>query len=198
MAALQLDGTTAVRTRAALRIEEGGFGKGIGLDEAVAAAARSGATRAVIDLGGQIAVLGSADQAFAVADPRDRMHPVLEVVVDHGSLATSAASERGITVAGRPFGHVLDPRTGRPAPDFGSVTVWATDAVTADALSTALFVLGPDRALAFAAEHPGVEAIVLERVRGEGWVARASAGLVGRVISLDAGFPVSTPPFRSR
>ena len=49
---------------------------------------------------------------------------------------------------GRRVGHLLDPRSGEPAPDFGSVTVVAPDGLTADVLSTAFFVLGPERGMA--------------------------------------------------
>ncbi|HYV41467.1 MAG TPA: FAD:protein FMN transferase, partial [Thermoanaerobaculia bacterium] len=52
-----------------------------------------------------------------------------------------------IFVAGRRIGHLLDPRTGHPAPDFGSVTVVAPSAFAADILSTAFFVLGPEKGL---------------------------------------------------
>ena len=54
--------------------------------------------------------------------------------------------ERGLTVRGRRVGHLLNPRTGRPAPDFGSATAIAPSGLVADILSTAFFVLGPERA----------------------------------------------------
>ena len=56
----------------------------------------------------------------------------------------------------------IDPATGLPAADFGSMTVWAADALTADALSTGLFVLGPTAGIALANDLPDVEAIAIE------------------------------------
>jgi FAD:protein FMN transferase len=172
---LRLEGGTAVRERSDLVLEEGGFGKGAGLADALDALAESpGVARASLDLGGQVAVLGER-WSVPVADPRHRERTVAELTIDGGSVSTSGTSERGR--------HILDPRTGEPAPDFGSVTIWAADPLRADCLSTGLYVLGPERALEWAATHPGVEALVL-RPRGnrlEGW---ASPGLKGRLKTL--------------
>ncbi|MCZ6597814.1 MAG: FAD:protein FMN transferase [Planctomycetota bacterium] len=178
---LELGEHTAVRRHERLAIEEGGFGKGIGLDAAIAALRDAGATRATLDLGGQVVFLADGDAVvWAVAHPRDRSLPAVEVEIDRGSLATSGNSERGILVAGEPRSHILDPRTGSPAPDFGSLTVWAPDATTADCLSTGLYVLGPMAALAFAEDHDGIEVLVLETTAGE-LVARATSGLRDRI-----------------
>jgi thiamine biosynthesis lipoprotein len=198
LAALELRPGAAVRTRAGLRIEEGGFGKGVGLDAAVAALRESGARRARLDLGGQLAVLGE-DATFTaeLADPRERGRAVLELEIARGSLATSGNSERGIVVDGRRLGHLLDPRTGRPVPDFGSLTVWAPDATAADCLSTGLYVLGPDAALAFARDHADVEVLVLE-VAGDVLRARASAGWAGRLRALDPALSIQLAPGEER
>jgi FAD:protein FMN transferase len=93
----------------------------------------------------------------AVAHPRDRTRAVAAIRLKNASASTSGNSERGLTVDGRRVGHILDPRTGEPAPDFGSVTVVAPDGLTADVLSTAFFVLGPEEGLAMS-----------QRLRAEG------------------------------
>lgn len=172
----------AVRERTGLILEEGGFGKGAGLAEALDEVARDpGVTRASLDLGGQVAVIGS--WAIPVADPRLRDRPAVALTIDGGSVSTSGNSERGIVVAGERLGHILDPRSGQPSPDFGSLTVWTADPLRADCLSTGLYVLGPEAALEWAARHPGVEVLVL-RTRGERLEALASAGLAGRLEPL--------------
>lgn len=180
--ALRLGGGIAVRERAGLLLEEGGFGKGAGLAEALDEMARDpGVTRAALDLGGQVAVLG--EWTVPVADPRLRDRPAVALEIDGGSVSTSGNSERGIVVEGERLGHILDPRTGEPSPDFGSLTVWSADPLRADCLSTGLYVLGPDAALEWAARHPGVEVLVL-RTRGGRLEALASAGLAGRLQAL--------------
>ena len=90
-----------------------------------------------------------------------------------GSVATSAGSERDLSVNGTRVGHILDPRTGRPAPFRGSVTVWAERALMADVLSTALYVMGPDEGLRWADAH-GIAAIVLDAGPGGAVQARRS------------------------
>ncbi|HJX26420.1 MAG TPA: FAD:protein FMN transferase [Thermoanaerobaculia bacterium] len=187
---LRLDGRTAVREEPGLILEEGGFGKGAGLAEALAVLAEiPGVRRATLDLGGQVALLSRAgdpagsDWTVPVADPRRRDREVIALTVDRGSVSTSGNSERGIEVEGRRIGHLLDPRTGRPAPDFGSLTVWTADPLAADCLSTGLYVMGPEAALDWAAAHPGVEVLAL-RPRGERLEALATPGLRGRLEAL--------------
>ncbi len=82
-----------------------------------------------------------------------------------GSLSTSAGSERDLVVNGVRVGHVLDPRTGRPATFDGSVTVWHERGITADALSMALYVMGPVEGLVLA-EARGIAACYLIPERG--------------------------------
>ncbi len=185
---LDVAGTTAVRRRPGLAIEEGGWGKGAALRDALAALDRAAdqPTGALLDLGGQVALWSAGrvrGRTIEIADPRRRDRPVVALAVDRGSLATSGNSERAIEVDGRRYGHLLDPRTGRPAPDFGSLTVWAADPFEADCLSK-LYVLGPERALAWAAAHPGVEVLVLAPEAGGRLAARASRGLAARLMAL--------------
>jgi thiamine biosynthesis lipoprotein len=174
LAGLELAGRRAVR-RLPVILDEGGFGKGAGLADALAALGQTpGVLSAAVDLGGQVVVFGGA-RRIAVAHPRQRDRAVVAIEIDRGSVSTSGTSERG--------SHILDPKTGRPALDFGSLTVWTADPLRADCLSTGLYVLGPEAALAWAAEHPGVEVLVL--IPGDGVLtARASPGLAGRLTTV--------------
>lgn len=186
LAALRLEaGNRAVRLRPGLRIEEGGWGKGAGLDAAIEALRADGrATAAVLNLGGQVAVYGKGTSwTVPLADPRDRRRAVVSLQIASGSLATSGNSEHGFELDGVRHGHLLDPRTGAPARDFGSLTVWAATALAADCLSK-LYVLGPDGALAWARTHEGVEVLAL-RTDGDRLHALASAGLRGKLTSLN-------------
>jgi thiamine biosynthesis lipoprotein len=184
-ASFELEGQRAVRLHPLAAVEEGGFGKGVGLDAALAALREAGITEARVDLGGQLAILGSPCTT-TLADPRARGRAVLELRFDAGSLSTSGNSEKDIVVDGVARGHLLDPRTGAPVEDFGSLTVWARDATAADCLSTGLYVLGPERTLrwrtAHRADHP-VEVLVL-CAEGERLVAMASEGWRGRLRPL--------------
>jgi thiamine biosynthesis lipoprotein len=181
--ALEPDGRAA-RLRPGLKIEEGGWGKGAGLDAAVEALRTDGrATAALLNLGGQVAIYGpSASWTVPLADPRERQRAVVALTIASGSIATSGNSEHGFERNGVRYGHLLDPRTGAPARDFGSLTVWAPTALAADCLSK-LYVLGPDGALAWARTHPGVEVLAL-RTDGDRLRALASPGLRGTLKPL--------------
>jgi thiamine biosynthesis lipoprotein len=143
----QFDGGTGrtMRLSADAGIDEGAWGKGYALDRAGSALRRCGVAEALLDLGGQVAAVGRA--TVAVADPRDRGRAAGMLSIEDESISTSGNSERGRTVAGHRIGHLLDPRTGQPAPDFGSATVVAPSGLSADVLSTAFFVLGPEKGL---------------------------------------------------
>lgn len=178
-----------------LRIEEGGFGKGVAFDRALNVARRSAeGTPVRIDLGGQLAWSArSGEQRIRLVDPRDRARAVAEIAIDlaEGSVATSGDSEHGVHAGGTRIGHLLDPRSGEPAADFGSVTVLARNAAAADCLSTALFVEGPDAGLARIEGSPWeVDAIFLV-VESGGLVARVTPGLAGRVRPLVEGLVVA-------
>jgi thiamine biosynthesis lipoprotein len=132
-------------------IDEGGFGKGEALDRVARVV---GSAPWLIDLGGQVMVHGQPPDASAwrvgLAHPTERHERLLEIDLTSGSLATSGGSERDLYLDGIRAGHILDPRTGRPASFGGSVVAWHQRGLIADVLSTALFVMGPDEGLMWA------------------------------------------------
>jgi thiamine biosynthesis lipoprotein len=174
---------TACWLRSGASIEEGGFGKGVALD-AAAAALRSHGASGWISLGGQVAAVGMPVD-FEVAHPCQRTAAVLRLSLHEGSAATSGNSERGLVIDGRRVGHILDPRTGWPAEDFGTVTVWHKSAAAADALSTAAYVMGPERALAWASEREDCELFVALPI-GDRVAVTATPGLRGRLTASHA------------
>jgi thiamine biosynthesis lipoprotein len=143
--------------RPGMGLDLGGIGKGYALDAAARILAERGAVPALLDFGGQVLVLGDGPDdglwTVAIASPADREIPVTTVGIASGSVATSGNSERALRRGARRVGHILDPRSGRPARFTGSVTVHAADATSADALSTALFVMGPEHGLAWARQR---------------------------------------------
>jgi thiamine biosynthesis lipoprotein len=160
---------------AGMSLDVGAFGKGEALDRARAFG--NGRSPWLVDLGGQVAVGGAPPNTsgwdISIAHPRDRTMPVLRIKITGGSLATSAGSERDLRVRGRRIGHIVDPRTGRPAAFDGSVSVWHEQAVVSDVLSTALFVMGPRKGLEWA-EARGIAAVYLIPHRKGAVVSRAS------------------------
>ena len=156
-------------------IDVGAFGKGEALDRV--RTELSDAWPWLIDLGGQVAVSGVPPGGDGwpvnVAHPRARGTSAASLTMTEGSLSTSAGSERDLQVNAKRVGHILDPRTGRPAPFGGSVTVWSDSALRADVLSTALYVLGPDAGMRWAETHE-VAALFLD-VATNGTLQRRSS-----------------------
>jgi thiamine biosynthesis lipoprotein len=115
-----------------------------------------GAGAWLVDLGGQVSVGGPRADGTPwivdIAHPVDRERPYRQARLREGSLSTSGNSERG--------DHIIDPRDGRPAPFRGAVSVWHRSGLAADALSTALYVMGPADGLRWA-EARGVAALFL-------------------------------------
>ncbi len=173
------------------RVTLDGLAKGYVLDHAAAAARSAGVTAALVDLGGDLCTYGML-ASVAVADPRqpaDNAPPLCHLAVHDVGVATSGGYARGFTVGGRHFGHVIDPRTGQPVTDLLQATVVAPDAMTADALATALLVLGPGKGLALAASFPGTECLLV----GSDGACYASPGWRKLVVD-DATLPYREPP----
>jgi len=173
---VRLGGVSAGATRADLggaALDLGGIGKGFALDRAADVLRAQGVAGAALDAGGQWRVFGVGACSLWVAHPADRDRPAVQVAMRDGSLSTSAQSERFVRAGGRRIGHVIDPRTGQPLATHASVSVWARSGTRADALSTALLVMGHDGARAFAAAHPDIGVLWLEphgrRVVAHAW-----------------------------
>jgi thiamine biosynthesis lipoprotein len=127
-------------------IDSGAFGKGEGLDRVRQFAESEGADPWLIDLGGQIMVYGlppgKSSWTVDIAHPQRRDTAAMKLELKSGSLSTTGNSEQP--------GHVLDPRTGSPIDFDGSVIVWHERALVADIISTALFVMGPEKGIEWA------------------------------------------------
>ncbi len=176
---LQIEADRVRRMHRLLSLDTGGFGKGIALREAAFAAVEAGAECTTLNFGGQVMRAGRCGEiTVSIADPRDRLSEVLTVPLAVGSLATSGSSERGIMVGTEHISHIIDPRTGLPSSFLGSVTVLAGDPVTADCLSTALFVMGPEAGRDWVRSHPTIDVEVLW-IGPDGGVVWATPGFEG-------------------
>jgi len=144
----------------------GGIAKGYALDQAARALRAMGVRDFLLSAGGQVYAGGTrAGRPWRVGirDPRGRPGDYFATLeIRDASLATSGDYERYFERDGVRYHHVLDPRTGMPARGVRSVTVISPDATLADALSTALMVLGVERGLDVAASYENVEAVFVD------------------------------------
>jgi thiamine biosynthesis lipoprotein len=83
------------------------------------------------------------------------------VHLQNRALGTSAATFQHLEYQGRKLGHILDPRTGWPAEGIASASVLAPTAAEADALATAFFILGIEKAKTYCENHPNIGAVLL-------------------------------------
>ncbi len=146
-----------------MRIGIAGIGKGYGVDRAAAVLERAGVFDYLIDGGGDIRVGGKNDGrvwSIGIADPRRSGELHSRVALDRGAIVTSGDYQLFFERDGVREHHILDPRTGEPSRESIAVTVIASDATTADALATGLFVMGPERGLALVETLEGVEALI--------------------------------------
>ena len=149
-------------------MDAGSFGKGEALDRLLKENTEGDVW--MVDLGGQILVHGSlpgkSGWPVAIAHPWQREDALFSIILKAGSLATSGGSERDQIVGKRRLGHIVDPRTGKPAPFNGSVSVWHERALTADILSTAMYVMGPEKGLHWADERNIAACYLVPDVKG--------------------------------
>ncbi|MEO5819587.1 MAG: FAD:protein FMN transferase [Vicinamibacteraceae bacterium] len=146
---------------AGVEINLGAIGKGAAVDAIATRLARRGVRHALVSAAGSsVHAIGGRDGGFAidVTSPLvDR--PLARLRLRRGALGTSGIGVQALVRDGRRFGHVIDPRTGWPAgqdglPQVVSATVVATDAATADALSTAMLIGGAALADRYCSTHP--------------------------------------------
>ena len=158
-----------VQTAKGQRIDLGGIAKGYVTDKVRALLINEGIRSALIDLGGNIAVLGSSPKPGKWKlglqhpfMPRGEYFGIVEA--SDVSVVTSGAYERYFESGGVRYHHIFDPSTGYPArSDLASVTVISEDSTDADALSTALFVMGRERGVSLLRELKNIEAVLVAK-----------------------------------
>jgi len=153
-------------------LDLGGIGKGYALDRAGEFLKSRGMPAFLLDAGGQVLAVGAPPGEsgwwVAVADPEQRERAAVPLLLRDVSAATSGNSQRP--------GEIIDPIRGESVNSRGSSTALAPDATTADALSTALFVLGPEEGTRWARQREDMLALYLEPgpIAGDSWLIRGT------------------------
>lgn len=124
--------------RKGMQIDLGGIAKGFALDQAAAALLRAGYTEFTLNFGGQILAHG-IPTPVVVKHPLKPGKDLLLCEINSGSISVSAQSERYRIAGGRKIGHLINPRTGESERENLTTVVYHTQAMYADAYSTALF-----------------------------------------------------------
>lgn len=155
-------------TRPGVEINLGSIGKGYALDQVVRMLHRQRQVKNLLIHGGHSSVFARGHEpgskngwSIGLLDPDDHTKRLAVMHLHNRGLGTSAAAQQHFVHEGRKLGHILDPRTGRPAEGMRMATVTAPSAAEADALATAFFILGPDGARAYCEKHPQIGAVLL-------------------------------------
>ncbi len=149
-----------------MRISLGAIAKGYAADRAVGILRSSGIESGIVSAGGDLIAFGRKENGkvwkVGVRNPRDHKKNICVLPASDRAVATSGDYERYRMVEGERVHHITDPRTGYPSKGCMSATVSAVSAMEADALATAVFVLGPEAGLALLEKLPDVEGIVVD------------------------------------
>ncbi len=178
-----------------VEIDLGGIAKGFAVELAANVLKRHGLS-GFIDAGGNQYMLGlppgKSSWMVGVRDP-DRPDGLIGTIDSSaGSVSTSAAYATFLTADGKRYGHIMDPRTLHPTDACLSVTTISVDGTLADAVSTAAFVLGPERGLALIDSFPRMSGVIVYRGSDGKSAIAMSKSLQGRF------HRVGSPPVGSR
>ena len=162
--ALTLNGLKVEKRNAELMIDLGGVAKGYVIDRAIAVLREHGVANAAINAGGDMYLLGQRlgrPWRIGIQHPRSKNDILATVAISDLAIVSSGDYERFFEYAGQRYHHIFDPKTGMPGRLCQSVSVIASSVALADALATALFVLGPDAGLNLLKEYPGAEGLII-------------------------------------
>lgn len=183
---VQVDGNT-VSIPDDVQIDLGGIAKGFTSDRMMQVFADSGVTSGIISLGGNVQALGLKPDGsrwrVAVQDPENSEDNFAVVEIEDEAVITSGGYQRYFEQDSTTYHHIIDPRTGYPA-DSGiiSSTIISRDGTLADGLSTSLFIMGVDDAIAYWRGHSDEFDAILMDADGKVYV---TAGIADRCSMLN-------------
>lgn len=149
-----------------MELDLGAVGKGYAADEVASLLKEAGVTSALLDLGGNIQLIGTKpdgeDWRIGLRDPFGDTYMGVLSISDRAVVTSGNYERYFIGEDGKQYGHILDPSTGYPVENgLVSMTIVAKEGKLCDALSTSLFVMGQDGAVSYWRENPGFDMIFL-------------------------------------
>ena len=148
-----------------VRIDLGGIAKGHAVDQGIRILQQCGITHALVSAGGDSRIIGDRlglPWMTGIRHPREKNNFAVILPLTDTAISTSGDYERYFIENGVRYHHIISPATGKPAKTAESVTILGPETTTTDALSTAVFVMGPEKGLKLIERLPGIEAIVID------------------------------------
>jgi FAD:protein FMN transferase len=160
----------------------GGIAKGYIVDRAARVLREAGLTSFLVQAGGDLYGAGRKPDGTrwvsGIQDPRGRKGQYFATVeLEDHAFSTAGDYARSYLAGGKRYHHIIDPRTGYPATACRSVTVWAPDALVADAVDDIVFILGPEKGLPLVESLDDVGVVVVDQKNR----VRVSPRLAGKV-----------------
>jgi thiamine biosynthesis lipoprotein len=152
--------------RRGMELALGGIAKGYAVDQACRVLQGLGFRDFIINAGGDLRTGGTkfgSPWVVGIQNPRDKSKIIARMRIQESAIATSGDYERYFVKDGVRYHHILDPVTGFPARDCQSVTILSNELIWADALATAVFVLGPTRGISLVETLPETEAMIVDQ-----------------------------------
>lgn len=168
-------------------LDMGGIAKGYIVDDAVEVLKSRGASRGVIEAGGDAYAFGKGEFKFGIRDPSAKSADAIigSIMIPEGAIVTSGDYERYAEIGGRRYSHIVDPRSGWPVEnEIAGVTIVGGSAADADALATAVMVLGLDAGKKLIGRLPEYRAVIVAR-SGGGYAVYASGDVIPKLALKD-------------
>ncbi len=157
-----------------MKIGFGAVGKGYSADKAKSLLQESGVKGGIINASGDLTVWGEQPDEkpwmVGITNPLNKNKVFSWFPISDGAVVTSGDYEKFVVLDGKRYSHIIDPRTGYPTHGLVSVTVFAPKAELADALSTAIFVMGTEVGIDLVEQIDGVDCVI---VTGEGDILKS-------------------------
>lgn len=163
-----------------MKINLGGIGKGYAAELAITLFREMGIKNAAVSAGGDVYLMGKKSTGpwnISIENPRWKGQVVEQFSIEDYAVATSGDSQRYIIRKGKRYGHIINPKTGKPASSTQSVTILTKDAALADAYATAVSVKGAIDGMRWVNDKDNIEALIIDDngtvTRSTGWDALA-------------------------
>jgi thiamine biosynthesis lipoprotein len=149
-----------------MAIDLGGIAKGYAVDRGFELLKSLGYKNLIVNAGGDLRVGGlknSQSWSIGIQNPRESKNFLARISVSDMAVATSGDYERFFIYQGKRYHHIFNPKDGFPAEGCQSVTIVTKDCITADALATAVFVLGGEKGYSLCQKLDGVDCIIVDK-----------------------------------
>jgi thiamine biosynthesis lipoprotein len=158
--------TTVFLKNEGMRIGFGAIGKGYAADRAKELLQAEGVTSAIVNASGDLNAWGSkadgTDWLVAITNPLNKEKAFAWLPVKNSAVVTSGNYEKYALIDGQRYSHIIDPRTGYPSQGISSVSIFAPKAELADALATAVFIMGVEVGVDLIDQLPDIECVIVD------------------------------------